>query len=156
MTLLYGDVGGGGGYRDCRYPFFTFPLTNPFSGSICTNKLPLRRAHPTVINDEWYGNLVMLYRRLRPGLMGLFVFVFFTLWYKIFWFFWVSTPAPHVSSYVRTVCVCMCVSYVRTRATWSTYQHCVYMSYVIHIWGMRYLCMMIWLIFKCSMTHLQM
>ena len=31
-----------------------------------------------------------------------FLFVFFETWYKIFWFFWVSAPDPHVSSVLRT------------------------------------------------------
>ena len=51
------DVGGGG-----RYPEFEQPV----SGSICTNKLPFRRAHQIVLNDMYYGNLVPIMLKQTP------------------------------------------------------------------------------------------
>jgi len=33
------DVGGWGRYPHCRYPFFTFSVSNPFFGSICTKSI---------------------------------------------------------------------------------------------------------------------
>jgi len=52
---LTGRRGGGDGYHgpDCRYPFFTFWISNNFFGSIYTNnlKVPLLRAHQMVLND---------------------------------------------------------------------------------------------------------
>jgi len=46
LVFVFGDIGGGG-----RYPDFEPHSSNTFLGSICTNKLLLRRAHQMVLND---------------------------------------------------------------------------------------------------------
>ena len=91
-----GDVGVGDRYSDCRFPLYTFSVSNPFLGSICTNKLPLRHAHQMVLDDMYYGNLIQVMLKQAPTSAACTRFlVIFDSGAKIFLFSWVSTPAPH-------------------------------------------------------------
>ena len=97
-----GGRGGWGRYPHCRYPSFTFSVSNPIFGSIsiCTkyDTVTTRSLKGTwwyVIREPCTSNAVTDAYVQRS--LDFFVFVFFWQWYKNLLLSWVSTPAPHVS-----------------------------------------------------------